>query len=52
MLSFRISYWDLIKFPYFADTTERVDGGGKEGDFMDNSYVWRLSQNKRLQKYY
>jgi len=25
MLSFSISYWDLIKFPYFADTTERGD---------------------------
>jgi hypothetical protein len=34
MLSFSISYWDLLKFPYFADTTER------EGeDFMDNSNV-------------
>jgi hypothetical protein len=25
MLSFCISYWDFIKFPYFADTTERGD---------------------------
>jgi hypothetical protein len=24
MLSFNISYRDLIKFPYFTDTTERV----------------------------
>ncbi len=24
-----ISYWDLIKFPYFADTTERGDKGVK-----------------------
>jgi hypothetical protein len=24
MLSFSISYPDLIKFPYFADTTERA----------------------------
>jgi len=33
MLSFSISYPDLIKFPYFADTTERGvwgEGGGKE----------------------
>jgi hypothetical protein len=30
MLSFSISYPDLIKFPYFADTTE------SEGDFTDN----------------
>jgi hypothetical protein len=27
MLSFRISYWDLIKFPYFVDTTEREREG-------------------------
>jgi hypothetical protein len=27
MLSFSISYWDLIKFPYFPDTTERGDRG-------------------------
>jgi len=25
-----ISYWDSIKFPYFADTTERGMGGVKE----------------------
>jgi hypothetical protein len=44
MLSFSISYPDLIKFPYFADTTERGDNGLKgegigaesEGDFTDN----------------
>jgi hypothetical protein len=41
MLSFSISYPDLIKFLYFADTTERGDrvakgdeiGGETEGDF-------------------
>ncbi len=27
MLSFSISYQDLIKFPYFADTTEKGDRG-------------------------
>jgi hypothetical protein len=27
MLSFSISYPDLIKFPYFADATERGDRG-------------------------
>jgi hypothetical protein len=45
MLNISISYWDLIKFPYFADTTERRDreveteriGGEREGDFTDNS---------------
>jgi hypothetical protein len=37
MLSFSISYWDLIKFPYFGDTTESGDkDGGREGDFTDN----------------
>ncbi len=29
-MSFSISYWDLIKFPYFADTTETGDRGVKE----------------------
>ncbi len=41
MLSSNISYWDLIKFPYFADITESRDRGWKhaqrQGDFMDNS---------------
>jgi hypothetical protein len=36
MLSFSISYWDLIKFPYFADTIERGEGGEREDDFIDN----------------
>jgi hypothetical protein len=30
ILSCSISYWDLIKYPYFADTTERGDRGWKE----------------------
>jgi hypothetical protein len=30
MLSFSISYWDLVKCLYFADTTEREDRGWKE----------------------
>jgi hypothetical protein len=29
-LSFSISYWDLIKFPYFTDTTKRGVRGCKE----------------------
>jgi hypothetical protein len=29
MMSFSISYPDLILFPYFADTTERGDRGPK-----------------------
>jgi hypothetical protein len=43
MLSISISYWDLIKFSYFGDTTERGDKGEsggdrgeREGDFTDN----------------
>jgi len=30
VLSFRIWYWDLIKFPYFMDTTKRGVRGWKE----------------------
>jgi hypothetical protein len=29
-MSFSISYWDLIKFPSFADTIERGDSGWKQ----------------------
>ncbi len=47
MLSFSISYWELIKFPCFADTTERGDRGWKQaqsqGDFMDNSLCGWIS---------
>jgi hypothetical protein len=32
VLSCSISYWDLIKCPYFADTTERGDRGWKEAE--------------------
>jgi len=39
MVSFNISYWDLIKFPYFVDTTERGVGGAREGEFTDNFIV-------------
>jgi hypothetical protein len=39
MLSFSISYRDLIKFPYFADATQRGDRGEREGDFMDSSII-------------
>jgi hypothetical protein len=45
VLSCSISFWDLIKCPYFADTTERGDRGVKggpkrgwrQGYFTDNS---------------
>jgi hypothetical protein len=44
MLRFSIiRYWDLIKFPYFPDTTEIGYRGWKkaqrQGDFIDNSKV-------------
>jgi hypothetical protein len=32
MLNFSISYPVLIKFPYFADITEREDKGESRGD--------------------
>jgi len=49
MLSFSISYWDLTKFHYFVDTTERGDnevkgegtGGEREDDFTNNFNVIR-----------
>jgi len=44
MLNFNILYPDLIKFYYFADTTERGVWGWKEaqkqGEFVDNSIIW------------
>jgi hypothetical protein len=46
-LSFSISYWDLIKIPYFADTLKRGDRAWKQaqrqGDFTDNSIVTVVS---------
>jgi hypothetical protein len=54
MLNLRISYPEIIKFPYFADTTERGDRGRKqrrwgetEGDFTDNSIVKTISHNNQ-----
>jgi hypothetical protein len=38
------------KIPYFADTTERGDGGCKhaqrQGDFTNNSIVWKFMHNE------
>jgi hypothetical protein len=56
MLSFSISYPDLIKFPYFVDTTQRADRGAKaeeiggytEGDFMDTSSVQVIFSTHRI----
>jgi hypothetical protein len=42
MLSFSISCLDVIKFHYFADTSERGDGGEREGDFLDNFSICRI----------
>jgi hypothetical protein len=46
MLRFSISYWDLIKVPYFTDTTKRGDRGWKEaqrqGDF---TYISNVKYN-------
>ncbi len=44
---FSISYWDLIKFPYFVDTTERGDREWKQaqGNFTDNSIFNRMAIN-------
>jgi hypothetical protein len=47
MLSISISYWDLLKYLYFADTIERRDKGWKEAQrqseewatFTDNSNI-------------
>ncbi len=35
-LNAEFQYENLIKFPYFVDTTERGDSGEREGDIKDN----------------
>jgi hypothetical protein len=39
MLSFNISYMDLIKFPYFVDTTKKGDNGWKEAQRQGENMV-------------
>ncbi len=39
MLSFSISYWDLIKFPYFVDITEKGDRGWKQAQTQGEDRV-------------
>ncbi len=39
ILSFNFSYWDLINFPYFVDTTERGDKGWKQAQRQDEDRV-------------
>ncbi len=57
------SYWNLIKFPYFADTIEREDRGErrlkrqseKQGNFTNNSIViprQKLSTYSQLSDFY
>jgi hypothetical protein len=50
VLSCNISCWDLIKFPYFTDTTKRGVRGWKEaqrqGEFADISVIWWVSWKK------
>jgi hypothetical protein len=42
MLSFNILYWDLIKFRYFANTTESGDGGE---DIVTLWITWFVEHN-------
>jgi len=49
-----VSYWDLIKYPYFTDTTERGDRGWKEPQRQGEDRVtlwitllWRSELGKR-----
>ncbi len=42
MLSFSISCWDLIKFPYFADISERGDRGWKNAQRQGEDKVTLL----------
>jgi hypothetical protein len=39
MLKLSISYWDLIKFPYFVDATERGDGGWKQAQRQGEDWI-------------
>jgi hypothetical protein len=40
----------LIKFPYFADTTERGDRDEREGDFTDNFIRYHIVKGKGVGK--
>jgi len=50
MVSFSISFWDLIKFPYFAGTTKRGDRRWKQaqrqGDVMTHTIDRKILQLK------
>jgi hypothetical protein len=56
MLSFSISYSDLMKFHYFADTTLKEGiGAEREGDFFTTEIfphdTHQVSQRKKLVLY-
>jgi hypothetical protein len=52
MLSLSISYWDLIKFHYFADTTERGEGDEREDEDMVTLgfKLWSAKSGSKLYK--
>jgi hypothetical protein len=56
MASFSISYWDLIKFHYYADTTEREDRGWKQaqrqGEDMVTSRIAKFIIDKKILRSY
>ncbi len=49
MVSFSISYWDLIKFPYFADTTERGDRRWKQAQRQGDVTTHTIVREKNFQ---
>jgi hypothetical protein len=48
--SFSTSYPNLLKFPYFAHTTQRWDRGDRVGDFTDNFNISLNSEGKGSMK--
>jgi hypothetical protein len=46
MLNFSISSWDLIKSPYFVNTTERGDRGWKRGQL--SNLIYKFTWSSRL----
>jgi len=51
MVSFSISYWDLIKFPYFADTTERGDRRWKQAQSQGDVTTHTIVREKKFQAF-
>ncbi len=48
MLTFSISYPDMIKISYFADTIASGDRGEREGDLSDNFIVFMIFSGSAL----